>query len=64
MKGQAANAFWLASSWTRMRSLRFVKKYMAETEAVLKELGFETVVLDPEGYVKGKLNGELQPQTS
>ena len=37
---------------------------MAEAEAVLKELGFETVVLDPEGYVKGKLNGELQPQTS
>lgn len=42
----------------------FREKYMAEAEAVLKELGFETVVLDPEGYVKGKLNGELQPQTS
>ncbi len=43
---------------------KFREKYVAETEAALKGLGFETVVLDSEGYVKGKLNGKLQPQTS
>ena len=32
-----------------------------ETEAVLKEAGFEYVTLDLGGYVKGKLNGSLQP---
>lgn len=40
---------------------RFRESYLTEAERVLKDLGFKQVILDPEGYVKGKLNGELQP---
>ena len=43
---------------------KFRDEYLSGAVEELKTLGFEEVILDPEGYIKGKLNGELQPKTS
>jgi len=40
---------------------RFREEYLNDAVETLKAMGFEDVVLDSEGYVKGKLNGDLQP---